>query len=225
MPTPDPDAGFLHTGRLPVLTGDDSESKELVDKIKVLNDDKASYDEMAYLSFLNRQQWSDAGFTNGDAIKRYVDNMYTQIWMTASSIPKCYVSPRCNSTEVKENLRTLYQEAVEQVPALYSAVKRVDDVLNGRTPQGPLTSESNIDANDVTDNRTYKIKAADNKELTPHNGVLLPAQTGIPNTLITVPQFTVNYYGTKNKPIISLEGVETVDSMTTDSHKAMVTNV
>ncbi|EEE7367413.1 hypothetical protein C8721_005292, partial [Salmonella enterica subsp. enterica serovar Berta] len=113
----------------------------------------------------------------------------------------------------------------QKVQALYTAVTRVAGLMTGRTPQSPLTSASNINANDVTDNRTYKIKAADNKELTPHNGVLLPAQTGIPNTLITVPQFTVNYNGTKNKPIISLEGVETVDSMTTDSHAALVTNV
>ncbi|ENG3301261.1 hypothetical protein ABTX20_005551, partial [Salmonella enterica] len=34
----------------------------------------------------------------------------------------------------------------------------------------------------------------------------------------------MNYSGTRNKPIISLEGVETVDSMTTDSHEALVTN-
>lgn len=224
VPTPDLSAEVLHTD-FSHLSADD-ETRQLRDRLDQIHSDTAFYQHVDALNMIDLSgEWTRAGFTNGAAIQEYAAALYWQVTQAAfMGSFTCQTTPGCNGEDVRKNLQALLSET-QKVQALYDDVKRVEDVLNGPAMQSPLTSASNINANDVTDNRTYKIKAADNEELTPRNGVLLPAQTGIPNTLITVPQFTVNYNGTKNKPIISLEGVETVDSMTTDKHEALVTDV
>ncbi|EBH1516944.1 hypothetical protein CBX60_14735 [Salmonella enterica subsp. enterica serovar Pensacola] len=224
VPTPDLSAEVLHADFSHL--GADDETYQLVGSLKQVRGDRSFYKQIRDLDGINYDgKWAEAGFTNGASIEEYVGALYSQISQAAVKVSlTCQTTPGCNGEDVRKNLQALLSET-QKVQALYTAVTRIGDLMTRPTPQSPLTSASNINANDVTDNRTYKIKAADNEELTPRNGVLLPAQTGIPNTLITVPQFTVNYNGTKNKPIISLEGVETVDSMTTDSHKALVTDV
>lgn len=220
--TPNANADFLLADLSHV--GNDDDTIRIYDTLRRVGIDQTFRTKLDFLGFLDSGLWGEAGFTNEGDIRNYAHAIQDKLYELAISRPTCQKTPGCNSEDVRESLRSLREE-ISKATDLYSNVKRVDDVLNGRTTRSTLTSASNVDSKYVTDNRTYKMTAADNKELTPHNGVLLPVQTGISNTLITVPQFTVNYNGSQNDPKISLEGVETVGSMTTDTHEALVTDV
>lgn len=221
IPTPDIDARFLHANlseRAPG-TEDHAIAKNLRDNIGAA----AALANAARK--INAIEWSHAGFTNPTGLKAYGEMLFDATYQAATSGTSCFIEFGCRAEEVSENMKSLYREITTTAPALTDAINRVNATLDDLTPHSPLTSASNIDEKYVTDHRTYRMTADDNKELTPRNGVLMPVQTNIPNTLITVPQFTVNYNGSQNDPKISLEGVETVDSMTTDTHEALVTDV
>ncbi|ENG3301227.1 hypothetical protein ABTX20_005515, partial [Salmonella enterica] len=159
VPTPDASADVLHTDLSHIVT--DYETIKLVGQLKQIRGQPAFYKEMLFMDTTKSQQWSDAGFTNGAAIVAYADKLYRQVTAAATPHPTCQTTPGCNGEDVREGMLALLSET-RKFQELYTDVKRVDDVLNGRTPQSPLTSESNIDASYVTDKRTYKMTADDN---------------------------------------------------------------
>ncbi|ENG3301230.1 hypothetical protein ABTX20_005518, partial [Salmonella enterica] len=159
VPTPDPRADFLRADLKKV--GHDAESLSLIDDLKLTRADPTFRRATGYLIQLDIQPWLDAGFTNGMAISAYSMALHRQVTIATLAQPTCQTSQGCNSEDVRKNLSALLSET-RKAQTLYADVKRVDDVLNGRTHQSPLTSESNIDASYVTDKRTYKMTADDN---------------------------------------------------------------